>query len=52
MCIRDRWSTDVISDPARIAQAKKNFHMLSQELAAVVLDRYPLLFSGIEVRCV
>ena len=44
------WSTDVISDPARIAQAKKNFHMLSQELATVVLDRYPLLFSGIEVQ--
>ena len=44
------WNTDVISDPARIAQAKKNFHMLSQELAAVVLDRYPLLFSGIEVQ--
>lgn len=44
------WNTDVISDPARIAQAKKNFHKLSQELAAVVLDRYPLLFSGIEVQ--
>ena len=29
---------DINGDPARIAQAKKNFHMLSQELAAVVLD--------------
>ena len=44
------WSMDINGDPARIAQAKKNFHMLSQELAAVVLDRYPLLFSGIEVQ--
>ncbi len=44
------WSTDINGDPARIAQAKKNFHMLSQELATVVLDRYPLLFSGIEVQ--
>ena len=44
------WSMDIIGNPARIAQAKKNFHLLSQELATVVLDRYPLLFSGIEVQ--
>lgn len=43
----DPWDTSIISDPSAIIQAKKNHELLSNEMAAAMLEGHPKLLLAL-----